>query len=215
MPNGESIELKLICNMNFDLDPAPEDSSKTITEKITSKRASKMTLEEERPSKDDDWMNNISRMGSSKRKSTDKTDQAELEYAALCYADIFYLTAKVSGLGRLEGPSTWTIFLFHDWSTDSLLVQATGRDEGKLILERQLTIPFRLVPETHLRLYVDFDELEKRIPGAAKEQRGYIAGTVDRRNGAHISKQKKTRGPKMGLFQPPVRPPELKDRKRG
>ncbi len=199
VPNGESIELKLICNMNFDLNPAPEDNSeKTITVNITSKSASKTTVEEEAPSKDGDaWTKNMSRKGT------------------LCYADIFYLTAKLSGLGRLEGPSTWTIFLFHDWSTDSLVVQATGRDGGKLILEKQLTLPLRLVPETHLRLYVDFDELEKRTPGAAKEQRGYITGTVDRHNGAHISNQKKTRGPKMGLFQPPVRPPELKDRKRG
>jgi hypothetical protein len=220
IPDGENAELRLMCNMNFDLNAEAEDDTKGRSSKTKSPKADSKKCEDDFSTEDEfstdngsgsSWMDKISRKRSSKRKTAHEPGHG---YKILSYSEVYSLTAKLSGLGRLEGPSTWTLQLLHDEVTDSLVVQATEwGDEGEIVAGKQLVIPLRLVPETHLRLYADLDAIDKKIPGAAREQDQHITGFSDRENGRAIKKQKQTRVPPTAVFKPPVRLPQLRDRR--
>ncbi|GAB1320344.1 hypothetical protein MFIFM68171_10554 [Madurella fahalii] len=96
------------------------------------------------------------------------------------YYDLFYLTPKTGALRVLEGPGTWTIDSIFDYEKNILCLAVTGRHEEKLLWHKLLRLPLYIPRQSYIEpwgvISVNWEEMEREIPGVCEAQKPYVAG---------------------------------------
>jgi hypothetical protein len=127
------------------------------------------------------FIERVDRDGSENRTDIDKDGLPSDTKSTSTYADLFYLTARLRGLGLLIGPGTWTLnFWLHENEDNALRVTVARQPRRNIKLEQYLRIPFKFSPETSLCAYVDWKLVEEMIEeaGAEKEFKKFVNGTI-------------------------------------